>query len=70
MVVAPRPFDLRPAGWWRAEAYGKAAPLRLSRRGRGARPPSRLPAAARGRRGGGAAPAACFPRAGQAFLTS
>ena len=40
MVVAPRPFDLRPAGWWRAEAYGKAAPLRLSRRGRGARLPS------------------------------
>ena len=53
MVVAPRPFYLRPAGWWRAEAYGKAAPRGLWRRGRGARLPSRLPAAAGGRRGRG-----------------
>lgn len=42
----PRPFDPRPEGWWRAEIYEEASLLRLGRRGRGARLPSRLPAAA------------------------
>lgn len=54
------------------EAYAKAAPLQLGRRGWGARLPSRLPATGRGgvEDEVGAASVACFPRAGQAFLTS
>ena len=62
-----------PQGGRRTEAYEEAAPLRLARRGPGARLPSWLPAAAAGGGGSGgwgAAPAACFPRAGRAFLTS